>query len=537
MSGESSSPSTASTAEKSQTVPQEKRPVTLVGRITGILVAVVSLTVTVYAIWLVAEPFISRRPKYVARGASFDQTGWGVYVEANLTSSEFTDADVPILRWSPYLTAVSLRNANVGDEAVATLSRLKHLKRLDLSGTNITDASLAKLASLPELEILHLTGTNVSDVGLAELAASPRLKVLSVANCPRLTSQGILNLARQNPQLAISGTFAGVDGLTPLDVRNLQIAKEFWRDNQPKGVRVNVGSVNSVEVPDFLTCLKLYMPEVIDEIHILPGMGNVPRIGETASTNASHRETTLAFKNWTLNLPNLKRIRITYDGPVSDELVDLMRTCNAELQHSFELTISNRVGDPTISAENLEFLFTAGLSFQNVTLVEPTTKQLEVLRKQQVTGLTLQGDFSETMTLEKISDWRSLQSLNLCDEFIAEADFAPLTAIKNLKYISLNCPQLDPDCAAKLCELLPRCRFSLHTRPIPPEVLERLGSLNPASTRYSFLQPIRPQDYTNLSDYGPWDFILRDIWGQEIKYSTVVEAELKARAEMHAQAN
>jgi hypothetical protein len=67
------------------------------------------------------------------------------------------------------LTSLDLEGTNIGDEAIAEITRHTQLVSLDLSGTLITDAAIPELRRLSQLSLLNLSYTDVTDAAIAEL--------------------------------------------------------------------------------------------------------------------------------------------------------------------------------------------------------------------------------------------------------------------------------------------------------------------------------------------------------------------------------
>jgi hypothetical protein len=116
---------------------------------------------------------------------SFELTG---------ASWTFTDRHAQALSRLPQLETVSLRGANITDEAVPCLSSRQPLRAVDVSHTLVSDAGVALLAKFPALERLDLSETLVTDEGVKLLAAAPELKSLVLGRV-MVSDDGVAALA------------------------------------------------------------------------------------------------------------------------------------------------------------------------------------------------------------------------------------------------------------------------------------------------------------------------------------------------------
>jgi len=102
----------------------------------------------------------------------------------SLEGTRITDAGIEF--WAecahPYipfrLEDLSLARTQVGDRALAALSRFSRLRVLDLKFTAVTDGGLPHLAKLSHLQSVNLVGTKVTDEALAALVSQLPLEEL-----------------------------------------------------------------------------------------------------------------------------------------------------------------------------------------------------------------------------------------------------------------------------------------------------------------------------------------------------------------------
>jgi hypothetical protein len=135
-----------------------------------------------------------------------------------LRETEVTDDQLSSISELTKLEKLDLNNNPVSDEGISHLNGLTALKHLDLTKTEvtdtgfslllpnlsqletlileetpITDSGLAALSQLANLQTLDLTGTKVSDAGLIQLAGLSNLRSLKYGNTG-ITQQGFAQL-------------------------------------------------------------------------------------------------------------------------------------------------------------------------------------------------------------------------------------------------------------------------------------------------------------------------------------------------------
>lgn len=98
----------------------------------------------------------------------------------DLKTAELSENCLKSLRKLRHLRALSLEGTPVNDSDLACLEGLTELVHLDLSRTSITDGGMAKLEGLGALRSLNLRDAKVTDVGLVHLLALRGLESLNL---------------------------------------------------------------------------------------------------------------------------------------------------------------------------------------------------------------------------------------------------------------------------------------------------------------------------------------------------------------------
>jgi len=129
-----------------------------------------------------AEP--AALEKLTAAGAQVNPLFAGsslLQVSYALRGEPATDADVALLAdVAEQVYALNLAKAQVSDEGLAVLAKLKNLSQLHLENSSIADSGLAHLTPLANLQYLNLYGTGITDAGLKPLEGLKHLRKLYV---------------------------------------------------------------------------------------------------------------------------------------------------------------------------------------------------------------------------------------------------------------------------------------------------------------------------------------------------------------------
>jgi hypothetical protein len=127
-------------------------------------------------------------------------------LEYRLSSADYDpgvrDDDLQLVAIFPYLQALDLTGAEIGDAGLAYLRELAYLYRLNLNRTKLTDAGLAQLKELTKLGELNLIHTAVTDAGLVHLKELGGLDRLFLrGTC--ITKAGVSELKKALPNCEI----------------------------------------------------------------------------------------------------------------------------------------------------------------------------------------------------------------------------------------------------------------------------------------------------------------------------------------------
>ncbi|MCF7569229.1 hypothetical protein L3X37_12770 [Sabulilitoribacter arenilitoris] len=100
------------------------------------------------------------------------------------------------------ITWLKVKNCNLNDSHLKSISQLKNLTRLNIHSNKITDEGLKALKVLKNVEIINLYNTYITDEGLKDLTELKTLKNLYVWKT-KVTSSKIEALSKTHPQLNI----------------------------------------------------------------------------------------------------------------------------------------------------------------------------------------------------------------------------------------------------------------------------------------------------------------------------------------------
>jgi hypothetical protein len=103
-------------------------------------------------------------------------------------------------------------------EALAEL-KLTNIFYIDLTNCReVSDAGIRALAGIPSVKQLMLEGTAITDAGCRVMGSEMALEVVNVANCAKITGQGLKELAVSS---GLGSIRFSADGLTQDDVLGL----------------------------------------------------------------------------------------------------------------------------------------------------------------------------------------------------------------------------------------------------------------------------------------------------------------------------
>lgn len=100
------------------------------------------------------------------------------YLSVNFVTALSTADSVmqSLQRIAPNILWLNLSGADIDDNDLKDIGRLKNISRLNLNNTAVSDEGIAALATLSNLQYLNLTGTQVSAKGLSSIAGLKKLK-------------------------------------------------------------------------------------------------------------------------------------------------------------------------------------------------------------------------------------------------------------------------------------------------------------------------------------------------------------------------
>lgn len=90
--------------------------------------------------------------------------------------------------------SVHLTSPDFDDDDVAMAARIPTLERLRLDGSSITDDALIAIRSVENLQQVDLSRTAITDAGVGRLSGLRRLNYLTLRDCPHLTGPGLIQL-------------------------------------------------------------------------------------------------------------------------------------------------------------------------------------------------------------------------------------------------------------------------------------------------------------------------------------------------------
>ena len=148
--------------------------------------------------------------------------------------AELTDEGLLQVARLKNLVTLNLKGTKITDAGLARLAGLTKLRRLHLEKTAIGDAGIAHLVGLVNLEYLNLYGTQVSDAGLPHLKKLKQLRRVFLWQT-KVTDEGADALAEAMPELSIvqgaerNHPNSGPRKRIVIDEPVLPIAGESWK--------------------------------------------------------------------------------------------------------------------------------------------------------------------------------------------------------------------------------------------------------------------------------------------------------------------
>jgi Leucine-rich repeat (LRR) protein len=121
----------------------------------------------------------------------------------SLTAPRITHAGIGHLRGLKNLSQLTLQDTSVGDAGLREVCQISFIRELHFWGSTISDAGVVHLRGLPGLKSLSLAGSRISDACLDVLADLPNLQTLSVEDT-MITDEGVAELLKKRPNLIVT---------------------------------------------------------------------------------------------------------------------------------------------------------------------------------------------------------------------------------------------------------------------------------------------------------------------------------------------
>jgi Leucine-rich repeat (LRR) protein len=285
-----------------------------------------------------------------------------------------SDEELKPLAFVP-MKGLAILNASVSSSGLEALKGHASIESIRLWRTAVTDLGIGHLGTLPNLKKIAIDEAEISDAALAKIAEMKQLKAVSFFSCPRITDEGVIQLAQ-------------LEGLESLFLNNNRrltsdIIKPLCR----------LGKLNRLE----LDGIKLSPADFAD----LSTLANLETLGlsETGLTDEGLRELT--------RLKSLRSLEIQ-----SAAITDAGAAQFKNFEHLRSLGLSKTgIGDAGVAElESLHGLETLGLDSTKVT----------------------------DAGLKSIAKLNRLKYLSLDETAITDTGFLQLRELKNLESLSAN---------------------------------------------------------------------------------------------------
>lgn len=303
------------------------------------------------------------------------------------------------------LRELSFKRCEVAGSELAHLAELTDLETLEIPLSYVVDDDLKHLARLKNLRTLDLSGSDITGAGLAHLSAHESLETLRLANCSRLTREGVAALRR-------------FKHLRHLDLRNTPV------DDDGLAAIAGLVELEQIELPERMTGkgmvhlaklvrlkrLDFHRKQIDDEdllhladLHLLESVSFLDATGFTGSGLAGLAEAT--------------RLHSLYLSSV-ESITDAGLSGVAKLTELRKLSLPPTIGDAGLAA------------------LTPLQK-LQKLSLEKATGVTGEG-------LAHLSAFPRLVELDLDEIELTDAVIPHLKSLKQLHSISIRGSQITP---------------------------------------------------------------------------------------------
>jgi Leucine-rich repeat (LRR) protein len=158
-----------------------------------------------------------------------------------LIDLQITGSAIPAIAALPSLVSLDLRMCNsISADALGPLAEAANLKELKLGGYGIDDGTLKTIATLPYLESVTIEDASIGTEGIASLVAAEhlreRLRVLAVARCSGLNDESLAQLS-------------AFDGLRRLTIRDVPTTGSFLSELK-SGTELELLALNQTYLSD-----------------------------------------------------------------------------------------------------------------------------------------------------------------------------------------------------------------------------------------------------------------------------------------------
>jgi Leucine-rich repeat (LRR) protein len=353
-------------------------------------------------------------------GCILSKNEMGLVIKADCKAAELNDAQAKNLEGLPSLEILSLENAKITNEGLASVSHNTHLRVLSLRRCNqLTDEGLAALEGLDALENLLLLYTNLTDAAMTHVARIKSLRALDLRGCLRMGDgalEQIKNLTNLvDLKIRTNGvTDAGLAHLAGLKLRTFEI--EDANQITDEGLKNFAGMTD-------LTKINLMRV----------------RIGDAGLKNFE-------------NCKKLKDVRLRGTSVDGSGLASLHGSKDTlKYLDISETAFGSAAMDNVVPFSNLETLdmWFATIEDADLAKLSGMTK-LKQLTLEQCGSITTAG-------IEHVAKLPALESLNLNQTRIDDAALELLAKVANLKSLDLKNTSVSDDAIEKFKAAKPDC--------------------------------------------------------------------------------
>ncbi|MEK7795573.1 MAG: hypothetical protein AAB353_13640 [Candidatus Hydrogenedentota bacterium] len=398
--------------------------------------------------------------------------------EIDLSYTAVTDNGMHHIQGLKNLRKLILRATWVGDQGVSILKSFPALEELDLSYTRVTDAGLADLQELATLRSVDLEGTRVTNDGVAYLANIAGLKDLNLSACrerPNLTGAALQYLKSMGSlrTLDLSGADLSDGDLTEL--RQSQLERIILINT-----RVSEKAVAELRA-SLPQCDIQYTPSSTARLTFAGGSSRgilwVRPIGTSQSW------TRFAAARGTVDLPPGVELRLDSEvepaalaGPLQSVPADLLASVRfpaaagavtdslqalLRFEGLREMALTGRALDQESMDLLSRFRSLESLNLEQSSFPESGISSVRELSSLQ--ELDLRGTRLAAADMETLRALQGLRKLNLSAASLTEGNLASLSGLTFLQELDLSGVEAQPALVSELRTALPNCRITVTT--------------------------------------------------------------------------